>query len=123
MTQRTELGKLGEDFACGYLVKKGYKIVERNHKKPWGELDIVAIAPDKTLILIEVKTMKDRLCQDIAPEDQMTASKIKKFKKAASLYAGSHQNLINDKKGWRLDVIALVKDEDEFIVRHYENIV
>ncbi len=123
MTQRTELGKLGEDFACGYLVKKGYKIVERNHRKPWGELDIVAIAPDKTLILIEVKTMKDRFCQDIAPEDQMTVSKVQKFKKAASLYAGSHQNLINDKKGWRLDVIALVKDEDEFIVRHYENIV
>ncbi len=123
MTQRTELGKLGEDFACGYLVKKGYKIVERNHRKPWGELDVVVIAPDKTLAIIEVKTMKDKFCQDIAPEDQMTASKLQKFKKAATLYAGSHQELINDKKGWRLDVITLLENEGEFTVRHYENVI
>ncbi len=123
MTQRTELGKIGEDFACGYLVKKGYKIIERNHRQPWGELDIVAVAPDKTLALIEVKTMKIRFSQDIVPQDQMTSSKIKKFKKVASLYANSHQNLINDKNGWRLDVLALTENNGDFTVRHYENIV
>ena len=55
---------------------------------------------------------------------------IKKFKKAASLYAGHNQNLINDKKGWRLDLIALevssaellTKDENNFRVKHYQNI-
>lgn len=122
MTKKTELGAIGEDFACGYLVKKGYKIIERNYRKSWGELDIVGIEPGGVLVFVEVKTMKNEFCQDITPEDQMTFSKIKKFKKTATLYAGSHQNLINDKKGWRLDVIALRKKGDEFIVQHYENI-
>ncbi len=122
MTQKSELGRVGEDFACGYLVKNGYKIIERNYRKSWGELDIVAKAKDKTLVLVEVKTMKNNFCQDIEPEDQMTFSKIKKFKKAAELYVGSHESLIDDKKGWRLDAIALLKDGKEFVVRHYENI-
>ena len=47
MTQKTELGKLGEDLACRYLVDKGYRIIERNYRKPWGELDVIAKSPDK----------------------------------------------------------------------------
>jgi len=149
MTKKSELGKYGEDRACEYLVEKGYKIVERNFRKPWGELDIVAKAPDKTLTFVEVKTMKgifsqgfftigNRSSQDgrsssdvatrgvasngIKPEDQMTRDKLRKFKKAASLYAGHRQDLIKDKKGWRLDLIAIVVDGDDHSIKHYENI-
>ena len=123
MTQKSELGKLGEDFACGYLVKNAYKIIERNFRRPWGELDIVAMAPDKTLVFVEVKTMKSNFSQGLMPEDQMSSAKIKKFEKVAVLYAGSHEDLVNDKKGWRLDLIALVFNGEEFSVKHYENII
>ena len=130
MTKKSELGKAGEDFACEYLIKNGYKIIDRNFREKWGELDIVAISKDKTLIFVEVKTMQESNLQGLWPEDQMTAAKIKKFKKVASLYAGHNQNLINDKKGWRLDLIALevssaellTKDENNFRVKHYQNI-
>lgn len=122
MTQKSELGKIGEDFACGYLVKNGYKLVERNYRKPWGELDIIVIAPGKTLVFVEVKTMKSDFSQGLSPEDQMTSAKLKKFKKAATLYAGSHQNLINDKRGWRLDLITLIISEANFFIKHYQNI-
>ena len=30
MTKKTELGKLGEEIACRYLVDKGYRIIDRN---------------------------------------------------------------------------------------------
>ncbi len=40
----------------------------------------------------------------------------------ASLYAGSHEELVKDKKGWRLDVIAITKFGDKFEIKHYENI-
>lgn len=119
MTQKSELGKIGEDVASEFLKSKKYKIIERNARQPWGELDIVAIAPDKTLVFIEVKTMSEG---SLKPEDQMSSAKIEKFKKAAMLYAGHNQKLISDKKGWRLDVVALVKKGEMFEVRHYENI-
>jgi len=116
----SELGRLGENFAAEYLKKRGYRIIERNNRKKWGELDIVAIAPDKTLVFVEVKTVGGL---GVEAEEQMTKAKIEKFARAACVYAGAHEKLISDKKGWRLDVLALSKNDGEgFDVRHYENI-
>jgi len=153
MTKREELGKLGEDLACRYLVDKGYKIIERNFRKPWGELDIIAKSPDKTLVFVEVKTVRQsgkqsgnssnsypqlpglQMVQNdfddsqvITAEMQMSSAKIRKTKNAASLYAGSFPELVNDKKGWRIDLLSLTLKSDsgsnmkDFIIRHYENI-
>ena len=37
-----EKGKKGEDIAAVYLRKKGYRIVERNYRCRYGEIDIIA---------------------------------------------------------------------------------
>jgi putative endonuclease len=123
MTYRSNFGKLGENKACEYLVDKGFKVIERNYKENWGEIDIIAIAPDKTLVFVEVKTTMDSGPDSITPENQMTASKIKKFKRTASLYAGHNQKLVDDSRGWRLDLVALTKTGNNFVINHYENIV
>lgn len=52
----------------------------------------------------------------------MTAAKVRKFKRAASLYTGEHEDLVSDKKGWRLDLIALTIKDKDFSICHYENI-
>lgn len=136
MNSKAELGKSGEDLACRYLVDKKYKIIERNYRKPWGELDIIAKSPDKTLVFVEVKTMRQFGKQsgnqpnsypqlpdlEIEPEMQMTPAKIKKTKRAASLYAGSFPKLIDGKKGWRIDLLALTINEKDCLINHYENI-
>ncbi len=122
MESKITLGQKGETVACDYLVEKGFKIIERNFRRPWGELDVVAISPDKTLVFVEVKTMKDSGVDSLKPEDQMSASKLIKFKRVAALYAGEHEDLINDKKGWRLDVICLTKKGNNFSINHYENV-
>ncbi len=49
------LGKEGEDAAAKYLRKNGYKIVERNFRTRYAEIDIIA-TEGKTLVFIEVKT-------------------------------------------------------------------
>ncbi|PIR91238.1 YraN family protein, partial [bacterium (Candidatus Gribaldobacteria) CG10_big_fil_rev_8_21_14_0_10_37_46] len=36
-----ELGNLGEKIACQYLGKKGYRILNTNFKRKWGEIDVV----------------------------------------------------------------------------------
>ncbi|KKU94481.1 MAG: hypothetical protein UY26_C0001G0033 [Candidatus Jorgensenbacteria bacterium GW2011_GWA1_48_13] len=131
MTKRSELGKWGEDRACEYLVDKGFKIIERNFRKPWGELDIVAKYKDGTLVFVEVKTVNNPGPSGVTAEDQMSAAKIRKFKKAASLYAGHRPELINDKIGWRLDLITLVvnniepltKSGENFLISHYPNVI
>lgn len=47
-------GLYGEDLACQELMKMGLKIVERNFKSPYGEVDIV-VEHEEELVFVEVK--------------------------------------------------------------------
>jgi putative endonuclease len=49
------LGAAGERLAAEHLVRRGYRILERNYRTRWGELDLVAY-DGKTLAFCEVKT-------------------------------------------------------------------
>src|SRR3954451_20915311 len=51
---RRALGALGERLAAEHLERAGYRIVERNYRTRYGELDIVA-AGDRCLVFCEVK--------------------------------------------------------------------
>lgn len=118
-TVKSQTGQIGEDIACAYLVDKRYKIIERNHRQKWGELDIIARAPDKTLVFVEVKTLHEN--PSIQPEDNLTRAKLEKLKRTASLYTGHSQDKIDGKRGWRIDLIAVtLKPNCE--VKHYENL-
>lgn len=119
--ESADLGREGEKFAVEYLKGKGYKIVEQNWRRQFGELDIIALAPDQTLVCVEVKTMR-YFAEGITPENQMTGEKMRKFKKTASAYASSHTKLVNEERGWRCDCLALLKKESEFELTHYENV-
>ena len=127
-----ETGKLGENLATKYLQERGYKVIERNFWKPWGELDVVALAPDKTLVFVEVKTLNNDLTEAsssdvIQPEENLTKAKLKKLQRTARIYANSHLELVNDDRGWRIDLIAInmftdKNGKERFDIRHYENI-
>jgi putative endonuclease len=121
---KARVGQIGENIACEYLRDKKYKIIDRNYRKPWGEIDIIAKAPDKTLIFVEVKTMSDFVSAELKPEDQLTGAKLKKLQKTARLYAGHYPKLINDTQNWQIDLIAVLLSSraDEPDIKHYENI-
>lgn len=123
MTYKSAIGKIGEDIACRFLIGKGYRIIERNYRRPMGEIDIVTLAPDKTLVLAEVKTVNGPDPR-FTGEDEMTAAKIKKFKRISEIYAQSPRGrtLIKDDIGWRMDFLSLTIDGERCTVRHYENI-
>ncbi|MBI2013441.1 MAG: YraN family protein [Candidatus Colwellbacteria bacterium] len=121
MTYKSALGANGESIACEYLVGKGYKILERNYRKPWGELDIVAVSPGKTLVFVEVKTVAG-IDPDYTAEEQLTQSKLTKLQRTASLYANKYFERHPDDAGWQIDLIAINIVGDEHSVKHYENI-
>jgi len=124
MPLRSETGKLGEDLASRYLKDKGYKIIERNYRQPWGELDIVAYSRDGVLVFVEVKTVTSHNVDKmlITAEDQMTPQKIEKLKRVSATYAQNFPEKINENLGWRIDVLALTINEKDCVVKHYENI-
>ena len=125
MAKHIETGLIGEQTAASHLKKCGYRILARNIWYKFGELDIVAKSPDGTLVFIEVKTTKGLDPDGIQPEDQMTSAKLHKFRRAASAYVSSHAELINERRGFRLDLIAVFligEGKDSYHIRHYENI-
>ena len=122
MNNNFSTGQIGEEIACSYLINQGFKVLERNFRRPLGELDIIARSKDKTLVFIEVKAMKfnaPRVAQigksgqnlngvtGILPEDNMTISKLRKTKKIAAMYANDNPKLIDGTAGWRIDLIAI----------------
>jgi putative endonuclease len=54
---RHHLGIAGEQLAAEHLERLGYRILERNYRTRWGELDIVAF-DGRTLAFCEVKTRR-----------------------------------------------------------------
>jgi len=132
MVEHIEVGKIGENIACGYLLKTGYKLVERNYRQKYGEIDIIAINKGGILVFVEVKTLKITNISDvdnsakmwITPEDNLTRDKLVKVKKTAQFYANSHPELIGDNEGWRIDLVAILLDagRKRYRIRHYENV-
>ncbi len=126
MSRTSEIGALGEQIACKYLVKQGYRVLERNVLQPWGELDIVAKQKDGTLVFVEVKTMSENL--NLKPEDHLTKAKLANLQKTALLYAGHYPELVKESKGWRIDLVAITLDNSltnlskDYTINHYENI-
>ncbi len=54
---RHQLGRLGERLAGEHLVNRGFRILERNYRTRWGELDIIAF-DGRVLAFCEVKTRR-----------------------------------------------------------------
>ncbi|MEK7192253.1 MAG: YraN family protein [Patescibacteria group bacterium] len=119
MTLKSEIGQIGEDLACEYLINKNYRIVDRNLRKQWGEIDIIATDKQKTLVFVEVKTMRNNP-SDLKPEDNLTSAKLIKLKRSASMFAGFNPQLIDDNIGWRIDLVTVFLPSKE--IKHYENI-
>lgn len=75
-------GDWGETHACGFLVRHGFQIVERNFQTPAGEIDIIAKLRDD-YYFVEVKT---RAAGEMAYDVAVTAEKKYRLKKTLASY-------------------------------------
>src|SRR5882672_2056144 len=109
MQNRLNIGKNGEELAIKYLIKNGYKIISQNYRWKSYEIDVIAIDPDKTLVFVEVKALLQmpEYLERLTPEDNLTPWKLKKLSRGCQFFAAQNQNIIDDEKGWRIDLIAI----------------
>lgn len=116
------LGQLGEELASKFLEKKGYKIIDRNFKKRYGEIDIIAIdssEKEKILVFIEVKT---RTSSDFgSPLEAITPWKLRSVIKSGEYYKLTHKNLPD---GMRIDAVSVKLDSNGGAeeIEHIKNI-
>lgn len=76
----TEIGRKAEIAASVYLEMRGYKIIERNWRRPRCEIDIIA-SKDGVVHFVEVKyRFKDEQGSGL---DAITATKLKQMQRAA----------------------------------------
>ncbi len=77
------LGERGEMIAWDFLIKQGFRILEKNFKCAIGEIDVVA-ERGKKIVFVEVKTRTDHAFG--RPEEAVHAAKQKKLIRLAEWY-------------------------------------
>jgi putative endonuclease len=109
-------GAAGEDLACEYLVRAGYRVLDRNWSSARVELDLV-MEKDQEVVFVEVKT---RGPGAMAPAvSAVDAGKRSRLAKAASLYL-SRRGLWE--RPCRFDVVTVTLGSDGTSnVEHVEN--
>ncbi|GAB4298557.1 MAG: YraN family protein [Myxococcota bacterium] len=113
LTARAAKGARGEGKACELLKRLGYKILERNYRLKFGEIDIIA-QKDDTICFVEVRSRTDGSFG--APELSVNKRKQSRIIRTAQTYI--RKNKIKDMV-IRFDIIAVAGEEER--VTHYPN--
>lgn len=146
-TVKQIVGELGEHFAAKHLVSRQFVIKEKNYRKKWGELDIIA-EKNGVLYFIEVKSVvtngyvsrvtslgllfwrvscetKDSTLNvdEHFPEENIHFWKQRRMARAIQTYL--LEKCILEDKEWQIDVIAVFLDfsRKRAIIRHLEDVV
>ena len=116
MKHNQKIGRWGEDTAAEYLRERGYEILDKNARTPYGEIDLVA-RRDELTVFVEVKTRTSRRFG--LPEDAITPRKQAHMLAAAEHYAAEHEI-----DSWQADVLAVEGAPGKTpSIEHFENVL
>lgn len=102
-----------EQMAADYLESRGHRILERNYRNRYGEIDIISREED-TIVFHEVKFRNSAACG--SPLEAVNHQKQKKISRVALYYCSMHG--LSDNQDFRFDVIAVYGDGR---IEHVEN--
>lgn len=115
VSRHLELGREGEERARGFLARRGYRILCRNYRCTYGEVDIIA-SRGGCLIFCEVKT---RSAGDMAEAlEAVDARRRRRMAMAAAHYLSRRGTA---DAFCRFDVIALLKREGMWRIEHVKD--
>lgn len=117
MLNKRKFGMIGEKIAQGYLLNKGYDIIETNFYTRRGEIDIIA-KKDNCIIFVEVKSRSNVTYG--TPAMAVNYIKRKHMKTASKIYL-SLNNLNNSPV--RFDVVEVFIKEKDYKINHIKQIM
>jgi putative endonuclease len=110
-----QLGRSGEDLAAEHFSRLGYRVLARNHRTRWGELDLVLVDEgEDTIVFCEVKTR--RLGSGGSPFDNLHEAKRKQVRTMAAAWL----NDVTDRPRFaelRFDAVGVTVDDHGRLVR------
>lgn len=98
---RLRRGSIGEWIAAALLMAKGYRILARQHRTPYGEIDIIAVRR-RRMAFVEVKRRRTRE----AAEAAITPAQAERVTRAAEHWLQRHPRYGGHAMG--LDAILIV---------------
>ena len=115
-TVKRTIGDIGESVASKYLEQKGFRIIEQNYLRKWGEIDIIA-QKAKKLYFIEVKSVSREplplkgsrvTAQEYRPEENVHPAKLMRLHRAIQTYLLDHK--VPESTQWQIDVACVYLD-------------
>ena len=109
LDRRASLARRAEALAAAALEQAGLRIIERNWRRPEGELDLVALDPDGTCVICEVRSRTGEATGD--PLEAIGARKQQRVIRTARLYLAeaAPQGIT----AYRFDVVAVTFHADD----------
>lgn len=105
-------GRKGEQLAADFLLKKGYKILQKNFRTRFGEIDLIA-EKDSTIRIIEVRLRRGDFYG--TPEDSLNFRKLRKLRGMTLYYLQRFKDL----KLFEVEFISVVITNDHGVIRKY----
>lgn len=99
-------GARAEQLAADYLMHRGFKILERNYRTRWSEIDIV-VEKAGTIRFIEVKYRKNSIYG--SGYDYITPDKQRRLVRAAEMY------MVTRAQDWQIDIISITDNKLEYL--------
>jgi putative endonuclease len=113
------LGRWGETLAGKFLEEHGYRLLEKNLRTPYGEIDLL-MEKDGIIVFVEVKTRSGTRYG--LPEEAITRVKREHIMSAIAFY---WQQADRSETDWRVDVVAVLRQAygKEVEIVHFENAI
>jgi putative endonuclease len=117
LNDRARLGRWSERRCERFLQSKGLRTLTRNYSCKLGELDLVMVAADGTIVFVEVRS---RANEDFSTaEATITPAKRERLKHAVQYFLAAHKI---ENRPLRFDVVTLILGPaGPPQIRHYEN--
>lgn len=103
MTEKSSIGRAGENFCAQYYIKNGYEVTAQNFHSVYGEIDVIAQNEDE-IVFCEVKTRKESSFSQA--REAVDTSKMRKIMLTALKYLSIHPS----EKNVRFDVFEVISD-------------
>ncbi len=115
MNTRKRLGDHGEQLAAEHVLARGFTVLAKQLRTPFGEIDLVCRDGDE-VVFVEVKTRQQST--DVFPEEAVTKAKLSHMVRCAQWYLDAHPKAT----AWRMDVIAIAVSGEKTDIQHFEAI-